>query len=161
MWASLIALTFSLLYLIAIAAGNAIFLSTVWIALALLLGVLVTIFSIFAGITVVKSLFVVAAELSLLIFLTQSYCATSSSLRLPPNNAAMTSLFTVGILYIGFLFVQSLSDGLKVHYKKIEGQKGAWEKWATMIAFIAFTLLFLWELYLVIDPIVAGLCIYR
>ncbi len=161
LWASIAALAFSLLYLAAIVTGNAIFLGSVWVALAALLAVLVALFSILAGITVVKALFVVAAELSLLIFLTQSYCATPSAVRLPQSDAAMTSLFTVATLYIGFLFIQSLWDGVKTHYKKIEGRPGTWEKWATMIAFAAFTLLFLWELYLVIDPIVAGLCVYK
>ncbi len=160
--AAVLALIVSLLYFAAIVTGNSVFLGIMWVILTILLSLLMIAIGIAAGVVVVKSLFVVAAELSLLIFITQSYCSAPGYLRLPSNNAAMGSLFTVAILYIiGFLFAQSLWNALKERYQKIGDRPGTWEKWVTAIAYFLFVGLFVWELYLIMSPIISGLCIYR
>jgi hypothetical protein len=158
---AIIALIVSVIYFFTIITGNTALLGIMWIILAVLLGFLFMALGITAGIIVIKSLFVVAAELSLLIFITQSYCSIPSFSRLPQNNAAMNSLFTIAILYIGFLFIRSLWINLKESYKKVQNECNSWEKWITIVAFLLCIILFLWELYLVINPIVLNLCVYK
>ena len=154
-----VAIGISVLYAIVLLVGNSTLLGAVWIVLGILLSILMGLVAWMAGVAVIQSLFIVAAELSLLIFLTQSFCASST--RLVQNNSAMTSLFTVGLIYIIFIFFRSLWDVLKTNYKKIENRPRSAEKIITIIAFILFVILFLNELYLVIYPIFSSLCVYR
>lgn len=158
---AIIAIVISFLYLAGILTGNIAFLETVWVFALVLLSVLMLVIGLTAGIMVVRSLFVVAAELSLLIFLTQTYCTIPASSRLAENNSAMTSLFTVALIYIIYLFGHSLWKALKENYKKIEHEPNSWEKWTTIAAFLGAIFLFLWELYLVINPIAVNLCVYK
>ena len=124
-----------------------------------LLTVLIGVVAVIAGMAVIKALFVVAAELSLLIFLAQAYCTVS--VHMPENDEAMRSLFTVGILYIAFLFLQSLWEILKTHYQRVHGDGWRYERTITTLAYVVFVGIFLWELYLVVSPIVTNLCVYR
>ena len=81
--AAIIALIISLLYLAAIITGNSAILGFMWIIIVLLFGFLMIAITMTAGVIVVKSLFAVAAELSLLIFITQSELARTSQSQSP------------------------------------------------------------------------------
>jgi hypothetical protein len=154
-----IAIGVSIMYALALFFGNSTLLGVTWIILGFLLTILMALMAWMAGIVVLKALFVVAAELSLLIFLTQSFCA--APMRAAQNNSAMTSLFTVGLVYIGFIFFNSLWDALKTKYSELKQKPRTIEWVVTVISFFLFVCLFLWELYLIINPIVASLCVYK
>jgi len=154
-----IAIGTSLLYIVVLFVTNATLIGSLWIVLGILLTILMAIVAVIAGMAVIKALFVVAAELSLLIFLAQAYCGVP--IRMPQNDAALKSLFTVGILYIGFIFLQSLWEILKGHYNRVHGEGFRFERVVTTLAYVVFVGLFLWQLYLVVSPIVINLCVYK
>ncbi len=154
-----IAIGISILYLIVLFVTNATLIGSLWILLGILFAILMGVIAVIAGMAVIKALFVVAAELSLLIFLAQSYC--SVSVHSIENNEALKNLFTVGILYIGFIFLQSLWSILKEHYQRVHGQGWRYERSFTTAAYVVFVCLFLWQLYLVVSPIVINLCVYK
>jgi hypothetical protein len=93
------------------------------------------------------------------IFLTQAYCLSPTRGR--ENDAALASLFTVGVVYIGFIFLKSLWDALTARYKLLVGEPQVARRVTTIAMFLLFTGVFLWELYLVMEPILAGLCVYK
>ncbi len=154
-----LAIVISVLYVIVLFVTNATIVGSLWIVLGLLFTALLAVVALIAGMAVIKALFVVAAELSLLIFLAQAYCDVPN--RLAQNDAALKSLFTVGILYIGFIFLQSLWGILKARYEKVHGEKFRYERTIRTAAYVIFVGLFLWQLYLVVSPIVTNLCVYK
>jgi len=118
-----------------------------------------------AGLAVIKSLFVVSASLSLLIFLAQSYCA------LPTNehtaNSSLESLIWFGLIYIVYLFLKSLyGDVIDNKKSKMnlsifkEINKGKYP-WMPLTLYAIFMGIFLWQLYQVVDPIISNFCIYK
>jgi hypothetical protein len=132
---------------------------TMGIAVAIAWFALILLIMVIAGFTVLKTLFLFAAELSLLIFLAQSFCSVTQ--RSIASNEAMQNLLIVGILYIIFMFFRSLWKTLKDYYKKVENEKWSIEKIFTVSLFLIFSGWFLWEIYLVISPIIRNLCIYN
>ena len=120
---------------------------------------LILLIMLIAGFAVLKSLFLFAAELSLIIFLAQSFCSVAS--RSAASNEAMQSLLLVGILYIIFVFARSLKKTLKEYYKKVENEKWSFEKIFTVSIFLIFIFWFLRAIYLVVSPIISGLCVYE
>jgi len=120
---------------------------------------LIILIMLIAGFAVLKSLFLLAAELSLVIFLAQSFCATPH--RSEMSNEAMQSLLVLSILYIIFLFARSLWKTLKEYYKKVEKEKWSYEKIFTVSLFLIFIVWFLRVVYLVVEPIIRNLCIFN
>jgi hypothetical protein len=135
------------------------FVEDLWLINFVLLAILLSVIMIIAGFAVLKALFFVAAELSLLIFLAQSYCAIPS--RLDAGNQALKSLLAIGLLYIAVSFCRSLYKGLKKHYKSIKNERWSKEKTTAVSAFLIFTGLFIWQIYLVVNPIILNLCVYK
>lgn len=121
----------------------------------IIIGITLLIIVIKAGFTVLKSLFFMAAEISLLIFLSQSYCAVN---RTALSDSALKNLLIIGLLYIIINFLHSLWKKMHEEYKSSKGDK-SWENIAFIITFIAFVIFFIWQIYLVIDPIIQNLCI--
>ena len=154
-----VAIGLSLLYVFALLISGATVIGTTWVVFGILLAALVAVVAVVAGMAVIKALFVVAAELSLLIFLAQAYCSVPT--RFPENDEALKSLFAVGILYIAFLFLQSLWGILKSHYERVHGDGWKYERTITTLAYVVFVGIFLWQLYLVVSPIVVNLCVYK
>jgi hypothetical protein len=158
---------FSLTYLL-----NVSFLGATWIIVGGLLTISIAAIAILAGFVVVKSLFLIAAELSLLIFLAQSYCdatiGVNAVARSQASDDALRSLILLGLIYITGAFVQELYAALRDRFAKIgasahvSGVPG-WNarKVVVTTVFLVFAGLFLVEIFLVIRPIVAGLCVYR
>lgn len=112
-----------------------------------------------AGITVFRSLFVVGAGLTFLIFLAQSFCnvpVTSQS-----ANVALQSLFGFGIIYVILLFYKSLFKELKKILGQLKEVNNRKNSWIIIILFGFFVGLFVWQLYQVMNPIVLNLCIYK
>lgn len=133
--------------------------TALWLVTAILLVLLLSIIMVIAGFAVLKALFYVAAELSLLIFLAQSYCDV-------PNypvsgEQALKSLLFIGISYILIKFFLSLYKALKKNYKVVKNEGWSNEKVATVVLVLVFTVLFIYEIYLVTAPIVQNLCVFK
>lgn len=135
------------------------FTEIMWIVVLALLGILLSIIMWIAGFAVLKSLATVGAELSLLIFLAQSYCGVPN--RLTQNDAALKSLIIFSIIFIIFAFGRSLYTTLKDDYKTIRKERWSKEKIGVVTLFLIFTGLLIWEIYLVVSPIIYNLCIYK
>ncbi len=141
-----------------VAIGSSFF-EALWIVNGILLGVILLIVAVIAGFAVVKSLFLVAGELSLLIFLSQSYCEVS--VRAAVSDAALKNLLVLGLLYIGITFVRSLYEVTRENYRKMSGERWSVRRVITIALFLILTGLFLWQIYLVVGPIISNLCVYR
>lgn len=129
--------------------------------LFLILAILCSSLLFIAGKVVFKALFVVSAGLSLMIFLAQSYCDLPVSAH--TADSALKFLFGFGLVYIGYLFLESLQVELAGGFKELKDPNGD-EKllaWVAMILFTAFIAFFVWELYRVMNPLVSNLCIYK
>lgn len=137
--------------------GNQLGLVMMYVTLILLV-LMIALIGMIAEFMVLKSLFFVAAELSLLIFLAQSYCDVQN--RTTSGDQALKSLLVLGLFYIGFTFCRSLYKALKDNYKVIEKDPWSKEKVGTVTLFLTFTGLFIWQIYLVMNPIIFNLCIF-
>jgi membrane-bound ClpP family serine protease len=131
----------------------------VWIFSSVLLGALLLFTMMSAGFAVLRSLFLVAAELSLLIFLSQSYCMVP--VRSAESDNALKGLLVVGILYMAFTFFKSLYEEIKEYYKKDPNYPKRKRGAINGILFIFFVGLFIWQIYLIVYPIISNLCIYK
>jgi len=120
---------------------------------------LLTAIGIFAGFTVFKALFFVAAELSLLIFLAQSYC--DLPIHTPAGVEAMRDLLFIGLLYIVFAFYQSFRKILQDYNKKLGKDPIPKEGVFVITVFFIFTFLFIQQIYLVISPIISNLYVCK
>lgn len=125
----------------------------------LLLGILLSVFMFIAGFAVLKSLFLFAGELSLLIFLAQSYCDVQN--RSVASAEALKNLLIFGLIFIGFNFCRLLYQALNKNFKIIENDKWSGEKIVTVSLYLFFTGLFLWQIYLVMNPIILDLCVFK
>ena len=133
-------------------------LGAAWIVMGTLLTLSIALIAILAGFVVVKSLFLIAAEISLLIFLAQSYC--DAPVRSAVSDDALRSLIILGVIYIGVAFVQSLYAAISERFAKM-GKEVNLTRIIAITLFFIFSGLFLVEIYLVIQPIIVGLCVYR
>ncbi len=113
----------------------------------------------FAGHAVMKSLFLVGASLSLIIFLAQSYCDVPNLTQ--SGNDALKSLLGFSIIYLGFDFIRSLYKELTSHTKRMKEINMGKNPWIFLVPFALFVGIFLWQLYQVMFPILNSLCIYN
>ncbi len=122
------------------------------------LAILVTVAWAFAGHAVMKSLFLVGASLSLIIFLAQSYCDAPSLTQ--AGNDALKTLVAFSFLYLGIDFLRSLYKEIIAHTKRIKEANGGKNPWIFLIPFALFVGIFVWQLYQAMFPIISNLCIY-
>lgn len=130
-----------------------------WIIIAVIFGLLMLFIMTVAGFAVIKSLFFVAAELSLLIFLAQSYCGLPN--HSIAGDTALKSLLALGILYIIIKFFSCLLEALNGNYKKVESKRWSSEKVIVISLYLIFTVMVIWQIYRVVGPIVLNLCVYK
>jgi hypothetical protein len=130
-----------------------------WIILGIVLSALVAWIAMLAGFTVLKSLFLLSAEISLLIFLAQSYCDVQ--LRSSSADDALRGLIFLGVTYIGYKFFQDLRDALRKRLDSIPEKRWSREKIIAVGLFALFTLSFVWSIFQVVSPIILDLCIYK
>ena len=135
------------------------FSEAIWIFDVILLGILLSIIMMVAGFVVLKSLFLVAVELSLLIFLAQSYCDVAG--RSSAGNEALKSLLIIGLIYITFSFCRSLYEVMEKHYKNVGNERWSKGKIVVVALFLFFIGLFIWQIYLVVSLIVLNLCVFK
>ncbi len=115
-----------------------------------------------AGLVVIKSLFKVGAGLSLIIFLAQSYCSPGV-VQTTSGKQALAGLIFLGLSYIIYDFLTSVSSELKTQFENLKKVEGKWEwKGVIMSLFlILFVVLFVVTIYEVMSPIVLSLCPYK
>lgn len=135
------------------------FFSILWIINGILLAAILAIIMFFTGFIVLKSLFLIAAELSLLIFIAQNYCV--SSLRTELSDGALKSLLILGLIYIVVLFFHFFHKVLKEKYKVIEKEKWSKEKIFFVIFSLIFMTVFIVQVYLIMQPIILDLCVFK
>lgn len=123
------------------------------------LAILITVAWAFAGHAVMKSLFLIGASLSLIIFLAQSYCATPDLTQ--SGNDALKTLLAFSFIYLGFDFFRSLYTEVTNHTKKMKEANNGKNPWIFLVPFALFVGIFLWQLYQVVLPIFSSLCIYQ
>lgn len=128
-----------------------------WIVLGILIVFILTAIMIAAGFTVLKSLFLLSAEISLLIFLAQAYCDVGTT----TGHDALRSLIFIGLAYIGYEFFKSLQKALKERLESIPEKRWSWEKFLTVVLFLFFAGTFVWAIYQVSSPVILDLCIYK
>lgn len=120
----------------------------VWVILLLIIWIR-------AGFIVIDSLVFVAAELSLMIYLAQSYCSISN--KSTESNNALRSLLTIGIMYISIRFFGSIIK----RFKEVKNKEKFIEDKITMAIFMFITSLLVWQIYLVVNPIFNDLCVFK
>jgi hypothetical protein len=119
-----------------------------------------------AGLAVFRSLIVASVSLSVLIFLSQTYC----NLPLDKHTAdeSLKFLFSFGLFYSGAIFFGSLykelkgdkERGTKGSLKTLEEIYNGKKPLLILLPYGLFIGLFLWQLAQVMDPIIHSLCIY-
>lgn len=112
-----------------------------------------------AGFIIFKPLFFVAAELTFIIFLAQSYCDVPNPS--PGSNAALQSLVAFGILYVFAHFLKSMNKLSNELLAKIKTTSLRKPPSVLVFLVLVFAGLFMVQLYQVIAPIVLNLCIYK
>ncbi len=111
-----------------------------------------------AGFTVMRTLFLVNAEIALLIFLAQAYCDVI--LTKMPSDDALKLVMVIGVAYISYEFFKRLLDALTTRFESVSRKLYTWEKICIIAVFLFFTLVFVYALYQVVNPIISNLCIY-
>ncbi len=134
------------------------FLAALGITEGVVLIALLAIIMFMAGFVVLRALFFVAAEISLLIFLAQSYCGVPHTTS---GNQALKSLLFLGFAYILVAFFRKFHEIIKQKYPVIAKERWSKEKLIFVTLFLIFSILLLWQIYLVVNPIVMDLCVYK
>lgn len=130
-----------------------------WVILGITISILVTWIAVNAGFVVLKNLFLLSAEISLLIFLAQSYCDKVKVLS--KSDDALKVLITLGIAYISYEFFKALFEALRKKLDSISKEKWTWEKVFVVALFLVFTFVFIRIIYQVTSPIIYNLCVYN
>lgn len=133
--------------------------NSIWIITGIMLAVFIYLIMFIASFAVMKALFFVAAELSLLIFLAQSYCDVKS--RPAGSDEALQSLLIIGLVYIIYSFFRTLFDISKKNYQPVKNEKWSSQKIVSVALFLFFAGVFVWQIYLVVNPVIANLCVYK
>jgi len=137
-------LSFAIFLVIAVLIGVFLgpYLATIGTTLLIIsLSILIFITWSFAGYAVMKALFLVGAELTLVIFLSQAYCDVPTNMQ--TANDALKTLVGFSILYIGIYF-------FAVVYKEIQKRTAMFKEandnkipWLLIVPFAIFTGLFM------------------
>ena len=133
----------------------------IWLLNGLLLTLLFAYIYTRIGIIVIQSLFKLSAELSLVIFIAYTYYSVPDALRSSQSDQALRSLLTFGFLFIAYEFVRRLYKALTQKYLAVKNELKQGEK----IVFVSFSLLavilFIWQIYLVLQPILLDLYVLK
>ncbi len=156
--------TFSLIY-------SGVFSTVGPIIFIVIFGIFFTILWFIAGYNVFRSLLVASIGLSFIIFIGQSYCSLPVVQR-TANDSLMT-LVGFGFIYVVAQFIWSLykelfgdkhareewrQKGIVPLFKEINGGK---HNWLVLVIYGGLVILFVWQVYNVINPIIRGLCVYQ
>ncbi len=135
------------------------FVNGMWPLVLLAVGALLVILMVRVGFTVIKAFFLVSAELSLIVFLSQSYC--SSVGRTFSSDSALRSLLFVSFCYIAFTFFGALYESLKERLVAIGKGKGVVQKIFISTAYLLIAGICVGWIYAIMQPIVTSLCVFQ
>jgi len=113
----------------------------------------------FAAHAVIRSLFAVSVELSLIIFLSQAYCATPSTSHTADD--ALMTLVGVGMTYIGLKFFWTIMSEVTARSKALKKDGSHIWPWLLLPLFAIFTGLFIWQVVQVLTPVIQDICVYK
>lgn len=132
------------------------------VLLATVFTAIIAFLTINAGLLVVESLLLLGGELSLVIFLAQSYCAAGVT-RTATSDHAVNSFIILALTYILYLFLKKIYEKLIEQGKSFKAVDGKWSLEAIFmfLFLLLFVGLFMYMIYLVISPIILGICIYH
>lgn len=157
--AYLIFLLFSVIVFVGLTFFQETFQKVGYTTLLIELFVLVTVAWALAGHAVMKSLFLVGASLSLIVFLAQSYCEAPNLTQ--SGNDALNTLLVFSFIYIGFDFFRSLYKEVTSRTRTLKQVNDGKSPWIFLVPFALFVGIFLWQLYQVMLPILSSLCVYN
>lgn len=126
--------------------------------LLVLISVILIFITFIVGRSVVKSLFFVGAEVSLVLFIAQSYCGIGVD-HTVQSDSALKFLLGISFIYIIFEFIRCLLKEIGEHTKEMEEANKKKNHWLYSLLVYVFAFLFVYQLYLVINPILQSLCI--
>jgi amino acid permease len=118
----------------------------------------------FAGKVVFDSLMETAGTagviVSVIIFLSTSYCNLPEDIQTADDS--LKFLFSFGLLYAGFLFYGAFRKNFDTMFDELKkGPSKEKTPWWILALFVLLIILFLWQFYLVVNPIIHNLCIYK
>ena len=122
------------------------------------LGLLISITWGLAAHAVLKSLFAVSVELSLILFIADEYCKVP--LAHQTADSALMTLVGVGMIYIGIKFFWTVYEEAKNRVHKLR-EVDRKQSWLILVPYALFTGLFSWQVISVVLPIVNNLCVYQ
>ena len=139
-------------------AANYIDISKIAIAVTLVLLTIVMLFAwSFAIDVVMKSLLVVGAGLSLIIFLAKAYCEVPNTS--PSSKDALAVLISSSLLYIAVKFFYRLYKEMDARYKAMKEKNKGKGSWIFLISFTFFVGFLVFAIGQVVIPIIQNLCI--
>jgi len=131
----------------------------VWTVIAILLAAVLSVYVVRAGVLVIRSLIEVNVGLTLIVFLSQSYC--SSGRTSATGDQALSNLIVIALFYILYIFFRGLWKSVKEEYAKTKQERWSFRSVVAILLLLFFVGTFVAEIYRIVDPIIEGLCIYK
>jgi|SRR3989344_381088 len=97
--------------------------------------------------------------ISVTIFIVQQYCALP--LEKQVSTGSLVNLYAFGLIYSLYLFVSAFTKQIKRDISEFKETNNNKHSWLILVVYLGLVLLFLWQFYAVINPIVTNLCIYK
>lgn len=125
------------------------------------LTVLLVAIMLLAGHAIYKAVIHASVGFGVLIFLAQTYCALES--KTTDGIEALTSLWTIGLVFILYDFANKLQEAYKAHTKPLreDMKTKKWEPVLLLILYTSFIVMYISLISKVLSPIVLDLCIYK
>lgn len=114
----------------------------------------------FAGRAVMKSLFIIGAELTLIIYLAQTYCDIVPAV-VRTADESMKSLLNLGLLYLGARFVYILYNEVINSADLLRKMNGNKKPWLILVPFAMLVGALVTQIGQVLFLIINNLCIYK
>jgi len=112
------------------------------------------------GVAVMKALVYISAGLSLIIFLSQSYC--SALPHTVSGNSSLKFLIMTGLVFLVIEFFKIFYEGVSKYFDKFKKiNKEYFLKTILVIFFIIMAFTFLSSLFQVMRPIILDLCVFK
>lgn len=121
--------------------------------------VIFTVVMFLSGLIVLKSLFRVGAEISLLLFISQSYCSISDNLQTGMSTEAIKFLIISGLIFVASSFFKNIWKSFKELKGKISTEKNNKFECGSFLLMLAIMIaFFICLLILTLWPIIENLC---
>lgn len=114
-----------------------------------------------AGHAIYKAAIHASVGFGVLIFLTQTYCDLGT--KTTEGIEALTSIWTIGLIFILYDFASKLQEAYKDHTKPLRDdlKRNKWEPALLIVIYLLFIMMYISLISKVLTPIVLDLCIYK